>query len=73
MTMTNDKIKQLVGRNISGLDIIHGELKNLMYEVEQDLENALPAQSNVSFLKGKLESYAELYELTYDIYFQGGK
>jgi hypothetical protein len=73
MTMTDDKIKQLVGRNISGLDIIHGELKNLMYEVEQDMIDIDVDDPIYKYMEGMLDAYVKVYQLTYDISFSGGE
>jgi len=71
--LTQDKIKQLVSMNISGLDIIHGELKNLMYETEQDMIDIDINDPVYKYMEGLLDAYVKVYNLTYDIYFQGGK
>jgi hypothetical protein len=61
----------------SGTDILHGELKNLMYETERNLEaarNNEPLADNEydesdDYLLGQLEAYATVYQLTYELAF----
>jgi hypothetical protein len=73
MTMTDDKIKQLVGRNISGLDIIHGELKNLMYECQENMADMDSNDMPYVYIEGLSDAYARMYELVDNIYAAGGK
>lgn len=56
----------------SGTDILHGELKNLMYETEQalaeytDHDNEEYDQTvDRLHLEGQLDAYATVYQLTY--------
>jgi hypothetical protein len=68
----------LVNAGVSGLDIMHGELKNLMLIAEQDLKDAL-AQEELSEeamdsmvrteCEGRLDTLVELYQLTYELSF----
>ena len=74
-------LQRLVNAGVSGLDIMHGELKNLMLMAEQDLADAL-AQEELSEeamdsmvrteCEGRLDSLVALYELTYQLSFAIG-
>ena len=50
---------------------MHGELKNLMYEAERELENVseLQDQPTHRYLTGLLDAYATVYQLTYELSF----
>jgi hypothetical protein len=71
-------LQRLVNAGVSGLDIMHGELKNLMLIAEQDLKDAL-AQEELSEeamdsmvrteCEGRLDTLVELYQLTYELSF----
>jgi hypothetical protein len=66
---------------VSGLDIIHGELKNWMYETEQELNPLLQQSEEIGsdedysdtvdrlWLSGYMEALADLYRLTYQLSF----
>ena len=69
---------RMVNLGMDGADIMHGELKVLMLEAEQQLELAQEAEEDSGeamdsmerkYWEGVLETYAELYQLTYDIAF----
>jgi hypothetical protein len=65
-------LQRLVNARVSGLDIMHGELKNLMLEAE----NMMLTRSNPEHKKywsGKLDGFTELYNLTYDLSFAIGE
>jgi hypothetical protein len=65
-------LQRLVNANVSGLDIMHGELKNLMLEAE----NMMLTRTNPDHKKywsGKLDGFTELYNLTYDLSFAIGE
>jgi hypothetical protein len=74
-------LQRLVDAGVNGLDIMHGELKNLMLLAEQDLANALE-QEELSEeamdsmvrteCEGRLDTLVELYKLTYDLSFAIG-
>ena len=74
-------LQRLVNAGVSGLDIIHGELKNLMLIAEKDLADAL-AQEELSEeamdsmvrteCEGRLDMLVALYELTYQLSFAIG-
>ena len=63
-------IKQ-VHAGTSGLDIMHGELKNLMYEQEKDIENSLQGEGYELKL-GYMQALEDLYQLTYALSFAIG-
>jgi hypothetical protein len=67
-----------VNLGVDGADIMHGELKVLMLEAEQQLEYAQQAEEDSGeamdsmerkYWEGVLDTYGELYQLTYDIAF----
>jgi hypothetical protein len=67
----NPHLLKLVNLGESGLDIMHGELKNLMYECETDLANVSELQDlpEYKYLSGRLDALTELYTLTYNLSF----
>lgn len=52
-------------RDIPGEDLIHGELKSLMYNTQQDIEEATGDRR--AYLEGMLEAYSIIYKETYRI------
>ena len=71
-------LQRMVEFGVSGLDIMHGELKNLMLIAEQDLARAQEAQDlseeamdsmERTYAEGHLEALVSLYKLTYDLSF----
>ena len=74
-------LQRMVNAGVSGLDIMHGELKNLMLLAEQDLASALE-QEELSEeamdsmvrteCEGRLDTLVELYQLTYQLSFAIG-
>ena len=71
-------LQRMVNLDMDGADILHGELKVLMVEAEQQLELAIQAEEESEeamdsmerrYWEGILEAYSELYELTYAIAF----
>ena len=74
-------LQRLVNSDVSGLDIMHGELKNLMLMAEQDLASAieqeeLSEEAMDSMVRteceGRLDMLVELYQLTYQLSFAIG-
>ena len=53
----------------SGLDIIHGELKVLMYDTEQDMKDMDIDDPIYTYMEGLLDAYTTVYKLTYDVSF----
>jgi hypothetical protein len=74
----DNKLQRLVDMGESGTDILHGELKNWMYEAEQQLTLAQEAEDKSGeamdsmerkYWEGMLDAYTEVYKLTYDLAF----
>jgi hypothetical protein len=62
----------------SGTDILHGELKNLMLEAENQLDIAQKAEDESeeamdsmerTYWEGQLDALTTVYQLTYDLSF----
>ena len=74
-------LQRMVNYNVSGLDILHGELKNLMLiaeqelaeaiEVEEESEEAMDSMDRTN-AEGRLDMLVELYQLTYQLSFAIG-
>ena len=71
-------LQRMVDLGMDGADIMHGELKILMLEAEQQLELAQEAEEESGeamdsmerkYWEGMLEAYGIMYSLTYDIGF----
>ena len=71
-------LQRMVNANVSGLDIMHGELKNLMLIAEQDLAEAQAREDETeeamdsmerTYAEGYLDALTGLYKLTYDLSF----
>jgi hypothetical protein len=72
------RLQKLVDIGESGLDIVHGELKNLMLIAEQELgeaqaledesEEAMDSMQR-TYWEGQLDALATVYQLTYDLSF----
>lgn len=71
-------LQRCVDLDMDGADIMHGELKVLMLEAETqyDMAKALEDETEEAmdsmerkYWEGVLDTYAELYQLTYDIAF----
>jgi hypothetical protein len=71
----------MVNYDINGLDIMHGELKNLMLIWEKELEKAQEIEEESGsamdsmerkYCEGFLDSLTALYKLTYDLSFAIG-
>ena len=74
-------LQRMVDAGVSGLDIMHGELKNLMLMAEQELAEAQAREDETeeamdsmerARCEGILDVYADLYKLTYDLSFAIG-
>ena len=73
-----DTMQKAVDLGSSGLDVIHGELKWLMKEAEEQLELAQEAEDQSGeamdsmdrrYWEGRLDALAYLYSLTYQLSF----
>jgi len=74
-------LQRLVNAGVSGLDIMHGELKNLMLIAEQELADAIEREEESgeamdsmvrTECEGALDTVVALYELTYQLSFAIG-
>lgn len=72
------RIQKQVDLGSSGTDIMHGELKNLMYEAEQQLILAQEQEDRTQeamdsmdrkYWEGQLDALTEVYTLTYNLTF----
>jgi hypothetical protein len=74
-------LQRMVNYDINGLDIMHGELKNLMLIWEKELEKAQAIEDESEeamdsmerkYCEGFLDSLTALYNLTYQLSFAIG-
>ena len=74
-------LQRLVNAGVTGLDIMHGELKNLMLIAEQQLASAIETEEESeeamdsmdrTRCEGALDTLVELYNLTYQLSFAIG-
>jgi hypothetical protein len=76
----NPRLQKLVDLGCTGLDIMHGELKNQMLEAEQELLNAQQIEEDNDYSdamesmdrkywEGFTEALSMVYNLTYDLSF----
>jgi len=64
----DERLQKLVDMGESGTDILHGELKNLMYDTQTRLSGIDDGPAK-DYLEGVLDAYVEVYKLTYDLSF----
>jgi hypothetical protein len=74
-------LQRMIDAGVSGLDIMHGELKNLMLMAEQELASAIEREEQTeeamdsmvrTECEGVLDTLVALYELTYQLSFAIG-
>ena len=74
----NPRVKKLVDNGVDSLDIMHGELKNLMLDAEQELEAAIEEEERTEeamdsmerkYWEGQLDALSIVYALTYKLSF----
>lgn len=65
------RLQKLVDMGESGTDIMHGHLKNLMYECETRLLDISELQDNpeYKYLSGRLDALTDIYVMTYNLAF----
>jgi len=77
-TVLDERLQKLVNLGISGVDIMHGELKILMLQAEQELKLAQEEEDRTEeamdsmerkYWEGQLDALTGLYSLTYDLSF----
>ena len=62
-------LQKLVDMGESGTDIMHGHLKNLMYECEQQIDPLDKTEVELSYYNGRMDALTECYVLTYNLAF----
>lgn len=71
-------LQKLIDMGESGTDILHGELKNLMYEAEQELALAEEEENRTEeamdsmerkYWEGQCDALTNVYTLTYQLAF----
>jgi hypothetical protein len=71
-------IQKLVDAGLTGTDILHGELKNMMYEAEQHLHMCIEREEKSgevvdsmdrTYAEGYLDALVQCYHLTYSLSF----
>jgi TRAP-type uncharacterized transport system substrate-binding protein len=74
-------LQRLIDAGVNGLDIMHGELKNLMLIAEQELQAAIEQEElseeamdsmERTHAEGVLDTLVSLYDLTYQLSFAIG-
>ena len=74
-------LQRMIDAGVNGLDIMHGELKNLMLIAEQELADAIEVEEESeeamdsmdrTRCEGALDTLVELYNLTYQLSFAIG-
>jgi hypothetical protein len=79
-TQLEPRLQKLIDLGESGTDILHGELKNLMYEAEQELIEAqrIEEENDYSdamesmerkYWEGQCDALSHVYGLTYALAF----
>jgi hypothetical protein len=70
-TLLEPHLQKLVDLGESGTDIMHGHLKNLMYDCETKL-GEIGDSDNIAdkfYHEGRLDALTEFYSLTYNLAF----
>jgi hypothetical protein len=76
----DERLQKMVDMKIPALDILHGELKNLMLNAEQELEEAQRIEEENDYddamesmerkyWEGQVDALVHLYQLTYQLSF----
>lgn len=72
------QLQLAVDMRVSGLDIMHGHMKTLMYDAEKQLELAQAAEEvsgeamdsiQRAYWEGVLDAFSDVYSLTYALSF----
>ena len=67
-TALDPRLQKLVDLGETGTNIMHGELKNLMYECETKLADSLRGEG-YEYLEGRMDALTEIYIMTYNLAF----
>jgi len=62
-------IQKLVDLGETGTNIMHGELKNWMYDAEQQLDPLDKTEAELQYWNGRLDALTDLYVMTYNLAF----
>ena len=62
------RLQKQVDMGDTGTDILHGELKNLMYECETKLVDT-PLGEEYKYLEGRMDALTDVYIMTYNLAF----
>lgn len=70
-TLLEPRLQKQVDHGETGTNIMHGELKNLMYECETRLLDISELQDNpeYKYLSGRLDALTDIYIMTYNLSF----
>lgn len=70
-TYLEPRLQKLIDLGETGTNIMHGELKNLMYECETELNNLSETQDGpeYKYYSGRMDALTEIYVLTYNLSF----
>jgi len=79
-TQLEPRLQLAVNMGVSGTDILHGELKNLMLIAEQEYEELVTTEKDGDYgdamlsmertrAEGRLDALVEVYGLTYQLAF----
>lgn len=67
-TLLEPRLQKQVDHGETGTNIMHGELKNLMYECETKLLD-IPLGEEYKYLEGRMDALTEIYSMTYNLAF----
>jgi hypothetical protein len=71
--MTEEDIRAKLSMGVSPLDLMHGYIKELMYDTQCLQEQASDGdQYNADYFEGRMDALGNLYALTYKIAFAKG-
>ena len=76
----DERLQQMIDMRIPSLDIMHGELKSLLLEATNELEEAQRIEEDNDYSdamesmerkywEGMVDAYSQLYQLTYQLSF----
>jgi hypothetical protein len=70
-TLLEPRLQKQVELGIPGTDILHGELKWLMLEAEEQIDMATEDKDEIDirYWEGQLDALTHVYQLTYNLSF----
>ena len=68
LSKLDPRLQKLVDMGESGTDIMHGHLKNKMYECETVLLN-MSENDTKDYIQGYMDALTEIYAMTYNLSF----